>query len=292
MAFIDLSRIPPPDLLETLDYEAILAALTADYQARLPDGAEAPLESDPAFKVLEAAAYRETLVRARINRAALGVLLASATGGDLDQIAALYGVVRQVLTAADPTTVPPTAAVLESDDRLRRRTQLAPDGFSVAGPRDAYVFHALSASPDVLDAAFLSPSAAVANVYIISRETGQDGVPTQALLDAVEAALSADTVRPAGDQLIVAAATFVDYQITLTLTIESGPDPQIVRTAAMTALQAFADENFRIGRDIHLSGVYAASTVPNVIAVELTSPAATVATSATETPRATMITVT
>ena len=289
MAFIDLSQIPPPDLVETLDFEQILTARTADYQARLPAGAEAPLESDPAFKVLESAAYRETLVRARINRAALGVLLASSTGSDLDQLAALYGVERQVITVADPTAVPPTAAVLESDDRLRRRTQLAPDGFSVAGPRDAYVFHALSASADVLDAAFLSPSPAVANVYIISREEGQDGVPTQALLDAVEATLSADTVRPAGDQLTVAAANFVDYTIEVALTIETGPDPQIVRNAATASLQAFADEHFRIGRDIHLSSVYAAATVPNVVAVDLTSPAATITTSATQTPRVTDI---
>ena len=292
MAFIDLSRLPPPDLLETLDYEAILAALAADYQARLPDTAEAPLESDPAYKVLEAAAYRETLLRARGNRLARAVLLATATGTDLTNLAALYGVARQVVTPADPTAIPPVAAVLESDERLRRRTQLAPDGFSVAGPRDAYVFHALSASSQVLDAAFLSPSPSVANVYVISRETGRNGVPTGALLQTVRTALSADDVRPAGDQLTVAAATFVDYQIQVTLQIESGPDPQIVRDAAMEKLREFTADNFRIGRDIHLSSIYAAATVPNVIAVTLATPAATVVTTATETPRVTQIQVT
>ena len=291
MAFIDLSRIPPPALLEVLDYEQILAERIADYQARLPTGAEPPLESDPAIKNIESAAYRETLLRARVNRAALGVMLASATGSDLEQLAALYGVERQVITPADPTTVPPTPAVMESDERLRRRAQLAPDGFSVAGPRDAYVFHALSASPDVLDAAFLSPTPAVANVYIVSREAGQDGVPTQDLLNLVTAALSSDDVRPAGDELTVAAATFVDYEIELTLTIETGPDPQIVRDAAEASLRAFVDDNFRIGRDIHLSSIYAAATVPNVVAVELAKPAATVTTTATETPRATSIVV-
>ena len=218
-------------------------------------------------------------------------MLASATGADLDNLAALYGVERLVIAPADPSTTPPAPAVLEGDGRLRRRAQLAPDGFSVAGPSAAYIFHALSADANVLDVAFDSPSAAVANVYVISGEEGRDGDPTQALLDAVTAALSADTVRPAGDRLSVAAATFVDYQIELTLTIEGGPDPAVVRAAALASLQAFARDNFRIGRDIPLSGIYAAATVPSVLAVDLTAPAANVATTATQAPRATMLTV-
>src|SRR3546814_9711108 len=43
-------------------------------------------------------------------------------------------------------------AVMESDSDLRRRLVLAPEGYSVAGPEGAYIFHALSAHPDVLDA--------------------------------------------------------------------------------------------------------------------------------------------
>ena len=126
---------------------------------------------------------------------------------------------------------------------------------------------------------------------MLSREAGRNGDPTQALLDAVTAALSADTVRPAGDQLTVQAATFVDYAIDATLTIESGPDPATVRAAATAALQAYVDDAFRIGRDVPLSAIYAAATVPNVLKVELASPAADVVTTATQAPRNTMLTV-
>ena len=290
MAFIDLSQIPPPDLVEPLDFEAVLAALAADYAARLPDDAEPLLESDPAAKVLEAAAYRETLLRARINRVARGVLLASATGGDLDQLAALYGVARQVVTAADPTTVPPTPAVYEPDDRLRLRTQLAPDGFSTAGPAQGYVFHALSASTAVRDAVFASPGPAQARVTVLSTEA--DGAVSQALLGAVTAALSADTVRPAGDQLTVQAATVLTYDVGAVLAVEAGPDPGVVRAAARAALDAFVTDSFRIGRTVPLSGIYAALTVPNVLGVALASPTADVAVSDTQAARAATITIT
>ncbi len=42
------------------------------------------VESDPAMKVLEVAAWRELLLRQRINEAVKGNLLKFATGEDLD----------------------------------------------------------------------------------------------------------------------------------------------------------------------------------------------------------------
>ena len=49
---IDLSRLPPPDVVEALDFEAILARLRADFLARYPDFT-AFVESDPEIKLLE-----------------------------------------------------------------------------------------------------------------------------------------------------------------------------------------------------------------------------------------------
>ncbi|PJN94872.1 baseplate assembly protein, partial [Amaricoccus sp. HAR-UPW-R2A-40] len=95
---IDLSRLPPPDVVERLDFETILGAMKADLIARAPDLAPAlALESEPAVKILEVAAYRELLLRARINDAARAVMIATATGADLDHLAALFGVARFVL---------------------------------------------------------------------------------------------------------------------------------------------------------------------------------------------------
>ena len=72
---VDLSRLVAPTVVETLDFETIFAAMLADLQAR--DSAfSALVESDPAYKILEVAAYRELLIRQRVNDAGRAVMLA------------------------------------------------------------------------------------------------------------------------------------------------------------------------------------------------------------------------
>lgn len=60
---IDLSRLPPPDVIEALDYENILQA-KKDRLAELLPKLDAFLESDPAIKLLEICAYDELLLPA------------------------------------------------------------------------------------------------------------------------------------------------------------------------------------------------------------------------------------
>ena len=87
---IDLSRLPPPSVVEPLDYEAILASLIGDVRSLFPDFS-ADLESDPVQKVLESFAYRELLGRQRSNDAARSVMLAYATGSDLEPSGGPFG---------------------------------------------------------------------------------------------------------------------------------------------------------------------------------------------------------
>ncbi|MEZ5853163.1 MAG: baseplate J/gp47 family protein [Hyphomicrobiaceae bacterium] len=131
-------RPPPPDIIATLDYEAIVKDMRDDLVTRFPLIAGViDLESEPARKLIEAFAYRELGLRARINDAAKAVLLASSYGTNLDHLGALFATERQ-----DD----------ESDARFRRRIQLAPEAFSVAGPAGAYQYHALTAAPWARDA--------------------------------------------------------------------------------------------------------------------------------------------
>jgi len=52
----------PPDVVETLNYEAIVAAIKADVEAAAPEFADVlALESEPVVKLIEAFAYRETV---------------------------------------------------------------------------------------------------------------------------------------------------------------------------------------------------------------------------------------
>jgi phage-related baseplate assembly protein len=169
--------------------------------------------------------------------------------------------------------VPPVLPTLESDADLRRRAQLALEGFSTAGPEGAYVFHALSAAADVLDVSAVSPSPGDVLVTVLSR-TGSGAAPAP-LLATVAAALNADDVRPLCDNVVVQSAAIVSYAITATLYFFPGPDSAVVMAAAQAAATAYASAQHRIGRDVTLSGLFAALHQPGVQRVVLTSPAAT-----------------
>ena len=285
---IDLSRLPPPDVVEALDYEAILAEIIADLGERVPDYVVS--EADPAYKILEAAAYRELLLRQRVNDAARAVMLPYARGADLDNLAALLGVERQLVDPGDPDAIPPVAAVYETDARLRARAQLAPSAVSTAGPVSSYRFHALSASADVLDVAVASPAPGSVTVTVLSREG--DGEADANLLAAVTAALSDESVRPLGDVLAVQSATIVQYQVTAELKVGSGPDAAAVLAAAIEEVTAYVASARRIGGSVPLSAIYAALHRPGVEAVDLTSPAADVAVTATQAAHATGVAIT
>jgi phage-related baseplate assembly protein len=268
---INLSLLPPPDVLELVDYEATLSAMLADLRAR--DSAfDALVESDPAYKILEIAAYYRMLAVQQLNDAARAVMPAYAQGADLDHIAARYNVARLVLDAGDPDALPPVLPTMEGDEDFRRRMLLAFEGLSTAGPVGAYVFHALGADPDVADASVLSPAPGEVLVTVLSRQG--DGTPSGELISAVEAAVNADDVRPLTDLVTVQAGQILPYAVKAVLTVYPGPDSAIVLAAALAATEAFVTEQRRLGRDVTLSGLYAALHQPGVQNVSLISPAA------------------
>ena len=115
---VDLSQLPAPTVVEQIDYETILAEMLADLVARMPEFT-ALVESDPAYKILEVAAFRETLIRQRTNEACKAVMLAYAAGSDLDQLGANFNVARLVVDQCDPDAIPPVPPTYESDAEFR-----------------------------------------------------------------------------------------------------------------------------------------------------------------------------
>lgn len=283
---INLSGLPFPAFVEALDYETILQEMIDDLRVRDPDYSNIT-ESDPAYKILEVAAYRELLIRQRVNDAAQAVTLAYATGDDLDVLAANYNVERLVLDAGNPDAIPPVPPTYESDSEMRRRVLLAFEGLSTAGPEGGYLYHGLKADPDVKDISAEGPDLAIVNGSLVSQngvEPGQvrvtvlsrtgDGTASAGLVSAVGSALSADDVRPLTDHVVVQGATISLYTIDAELTLYEGPDSEVVRQAAIDKAQEYADENHRLGRDITRSGLFAALHQSGVQRVNLIAPAA------------------
>lgn len=276
MATIDLSQLPAPDVVETLDYETLLAERKATLISLYPEEQQAAiartlaLESEPIVKLLQENAYREVILRQRINEAAKAVMVAYALDDDLDQLGANNGVERLTITAADETTIPPTAAVMESNDDFRARIAAAFEGLSVAGPTGAYEYHARSADGRVADASAISPSPAVVTVTVLAREG--NGTAAEDLLAVVDAALNDENVRPVADRVGVQSAQIVDYAIEAELYLYPGPEAEPIRAASEAKLAAYVTAQKRLGRDIRLSALYAAIHVEGVQRVNLIQP--------------------
>lgn len=269
-AQIDLSKIPPPDAVESLDYETILAAMLRDLIRRYPEFS-ALVESDPAIKVLEAAAYRELILRQRINDAVRSVMLATATGRDLDNLAALVSVKRAVIDPGAPEADPPIPPIYEGDDALRRRAASALEGYPTAGPRGAYEFHALSASGLVKDAAVSSPAPGLVRVAALSHEG--DGTPSAGTLADIEAALNDEKIRPLTDTVEVVAGTVDQYDVTAVIYVEGGPDLESVQLDATSAVTRYVRAQHALGAYVATSGIAAALHRPGVRRVWIESPA-------------------
>ena len=293
---IDLSLLPAPQVLETLDFETILASRKAAVLALLPeDEREAAahvlsLESEPATKLLQENAYQELLLRNRVNDAAKAVMLSFAIESDLDQIGANNNVKRLVLVAADPDASPPVVEVLEGDDAYRLRIQEAPDAFSTAGPRNAYEYHARSADGRVLDARAVSPAPCEVVVAVLANS--DDWIAPADLLQAVDAALSAEDVRPLGDLVSVVQGQVTDYELEAVVYVEKGPEAPIALNAARANAATMSKPLRPLGYSVYRNAYVAALKVEGVRNVFVKSPAADILCGRTQAARCTGIKIT
>lgn len=287
---IDLSRLPAPRVVEEFDFETIYAERKAAFLALYPQAAETlELESEPLTRLLQESAYREMIWRQRVNEAAQGVLLAFARNSDLDHVAANLLERRLVIDPGDPNANPPRPPQLEDDEAFRLRAQNAFEGLSVAGPRAAYIYHALRADGRVADASAISPAYCEALITVLSHE--EDGTASPELLAIVDAALCPEDVRPLGDYVTVQSATIVEYTIEATLYLPPGPESAPVLAEAQARLQEHTNAR-KLGRSVRRSALIAALHAAGVSRVELLSPADDVVLDATQAARCTDINLT
>lgn len=285
MATVDLSQLPQPQIIEVLDFEVILSEVKAVMLAAFPQEQQASvaaaleLESEPLNVIAQVVAYREMMLRQRINDGAAACMLSHAVSSDLDILAGNLNTERLIITPETATT----DAVTEGDTALRLRAQAAFEGLSVAGPTGAYEYFAKSASGKVADAKAISPSPAVVVVSVLSTEG--DGTASAELLATVDKALSADDKRPVADRLTVQAAEIVNYQINALLYFYPGPESEPIHTAAQDALQSWLNQQGKIGRDVARSAIMAALHVQGVQRVELLEPASDIVIADTQAAR-------
>lgn len=265
---LDLSRLPPPEVIEPLDAEALIAAFIATfvplYEARFGVTYDtSKLESEPAVILGEAFSWLRLLDRQRVNDAAKAVLLPFATGANLDNLGSFFGVDR---------------AAGEPDAAYRIRLTAAPDAMSCAGPVAAYVYHARTASPLLVkDVGVRSPSPGAVLVSILSNERDEDGnelngAASTELLQVVRARLNRKDIKPLTVDLTVQSAAVTEIDVVLTLVVPAGPDPLIIKRNAESAVRAYAAERHSVGRVWRIDGLIASARVPGVEFLQTVSP--------------------
>lgn len=139
----------------------------------------------------------------------------------------------------------------EGDERYRNRIRLSPAKFSTAGPGEAFVYHALAASPVITDVKPLNDHDAGTTELIIMTE---DGDPSEDVISAVYEACNSKKIRPLNDKLIVSGPDRVEYDLEIKY-YTTADNEQATITAIESEGGALDQYNTwqqeRIGRDIN-----------------------------------------
>jgi len=251
-----LDHLPAPQMIEELDAEAIVLKAKSKLVELYADIADLlQLESEPAVKQIEVAAYRETLVRERINEAFRAGLLYYANGNDLDHLAAFYDLLRMAS---------------EDDARLRTRITLAIQGRSTGGTEERYRLIAMSADIRVADAKpYVIGKSPLVHVAVFS--TDDDGIADQTLLDTVSQSLKMPNKRMISDHLNIVSAVTQTVDIQANVWLLPNAASSVFDSLENTLRAAHAQEN-GLGFDLTRAWITSRLMPAGVQRVEIVSP--------------------
>ena len=176
--------------------------------------------------------------------------------------------------SASNTYVTGGGADIETDEGLRRRILISQNQFGTAGSADAYRFWALSANPSIIDVAVVSPKDGEGDSIggqVILYPLVPGGISTpQAILDAVEDAVSGETRRPLTDNVSVVSPTKLEYVIPFELVLMHGAVQSTTEAAVLAGIAAYVNkQSQKLGADITEAQIIAAGMTPDVYAIRL-----------------------
>lgn len=253
MEGINIALLPPVEVVTQVDFEEIVSEIVQEA------GIENASPTDPSYRIALACAYRESILRQDANEQARGVMLAFAKGAALDHVGVTY--------YKHPDGSPVTRLDGEPDEDYRARLQASPEGLSVAGPDEGYRFHARSAHHLVKDVSVDSPAPVEVDLYILSNELG--GAASDEILTAVSAYI--EPRRPLTDLVRVNSAEIIPYNVTASLVLKAGPDPELVRQTAENSVAAYIELKRALGGRVVESGLHASLMIEGVEEVHLSN---------------------
>lgn len=160
---------------------------------------------------------------------------------------------------------------LESDESFAERIFLAPAGYSVAGPEDAYQYWVKTYSQTIDDVKVTSPNPGEVEIRFMEQGT----LPTANTIHGLFDYLQNKNIRPLTDKVIIKSPEVVTFDLHLIYYInrsdqnKAGTIQQLVTQAVTTYIQW---QTNTIGRDINPSELIKQVMTTGVKRVEVLSP--------------------
>lgn len=281
LGVIELDQLPPMEVLEALDSEAVLEERMQQFvdlwkENDPPAGAQydvAHLEFDPIKINQEANTFFELLLRDRVNQAAKAVTLAFATGGDLEAIASRY-----------PGGVPRLPG--ETDTHYRMRIWLSPNTLSPHGVYESYVFWALTGDPTLRDATAVAKRGTPNVTITIMRDgppavvnAGSDGIinfpsptPTIPQIDSVRRYVEDDSRKALTDVVSVRVPKIRTIDYVIDVWLFPGWDVDLIMPELYIAMAALIEKQRWLGYSHTLDSVDAALKRSGIYKIKVVSP--------------------
>lgn len=157
-------------------------------------------------------------------------------------------------------------SVVESDENFRQRILLSLADKSTAGSEETYKSFTFSADERIEDVAILNGGAGVVKVFYYSESA--DSLMQTRIVDM----LNKKEVRPLTDNVVVAVATQISFNVTAELKILQNQETTTVYSNAIASLNDGLKSLRQIGTDITLSEINDFLKVSGVKEVVITQP--------------------
>lgn len=158
----------------------------------------------------------------------------------------------------------------ESDANYRTRIISSPEGYSTAGPSEAYKIITKSINQKIMDVEVYSSGLGKVDIVPLL-ENGE--IPEQTIIDEIQSELSTSDKRPLTDLVKVSAPETISYDIDITYYVESTTPLYDIKEKVEELVEEYITwQKGKLGRDINPSELYFKLRDSGIKRVEIASP--------------------
>jgi len=197
--------------------------------------------------------------------------------GEINTIVDVY----DYYSACENTAASDGGSARMSDAAFYELLRASLDGYSTAGAKGGYIYHAKAVSSEIADVVVNSPEGGEIRLYVLDSD-GQDygggvkypGKAGETMKALVLDACSADTVRPLTDHVLVEDPDEVDYDITFTYYVsdQAETSADLASDVALAVQSYIMWQQGKLGRDINPSKLISLLMGTGIKRVDLTEP--------------------